>query len=788
MAFVNITKGTLNPYKVNTQTLNEGQFSWMTSDTGKQIGSEKQNTIDVFMYDNEGNQWHEDKYEGYGEFGGMDFYTLLAKMNGYSDEDLILKLKGKDLRDIGIDIAFGKIKTKAKGNKVLFPALVEDPKFNWKRHDFKNEPESDPDQSWYQEDEYEAWDESNSIEKPEGLDEGRVKQFTADLNGMIKDIKRGYGWIDPEFVEDTWENTSDTIEFELVKLEIYRQLIKAGILAHADDNDEESAGKYVKSLKDLNIAESEVNESLAFSIAGGIVLGVVGVIALVNGAKVAAGLAGIAIAKAGDAAEAKRAAKRAAARLKDKKAILDPIAKKFENDDKLKQMYVDLAPYMGTSNAKNRASAKVRTEQLGIIAKYIKSKLTPDENAYFTDLSKYLRTGAPETIEGGWHDDTDESVAEGKKYTVSDFKVGDRVIIARGGNKPGVVKKVTKAPNNLVYVSWNPKRPSDESQAFRAHELIPESVAEATVVMDAIDPKSNVLKKLLKKHNVKMKVLTMNGPGGGHPEVEMTGSREDLQAVLADPNGWDDSDLGEYIEESLVNEAASLVDEVTGKAVKLPYKTKDFRGDAITVKGFTEPHKSSSSGRIQTDQGEFFPGVAGVKIVGHKFEGVTEAKSNIAKKWDSTNTMMDDLREFITDAKDAGGEELVMDIADALKLMTNYAMGMTKESKDLTWNSLKESLGLNEARSINKISKEHSQVVVDMKQTVDSWKEAEGDRKSELLEMLRELNKRKSELEKELDDAVAGKDRDVQLALEEAKNLAYLEIDIKTIFKDEQEG
>lgn len=149
---------------------------------------------------------------------------------------------------------------------------------------------------------------------------------------------------------------------------------------------------------------------------------------------------------------------------------------------------------------------------------------------------------------------------------------------------------------------------------------------------------------------------------------------------------------------------------------------------------------------------------------------------------------MDDLREFITDAKDAGGEELVMDIADALKLMTNYAMGMTKESKDLTWNSLKESLGLNEARSINKISKEHSQVVVDMKQTVDSWKEAEGDRKSELLEMLRELNKRKSELEKELDDAVAGKDRDVQLALEEAKNLAYLEIDIKTIFKDEQEG
>lgn len=78
------------------------------------------------------------------------------------------------------------------------------------------------------------------------------------------------------------------------------------------------------------------------------------------------------------------------------------------------------------------------------------------------------------------------------------------------------------------------------------------------------------------------------------------------------------------VEESGVYEAAQLVDEETGKAVKLPYKTKDFRGDPITVKGFTEPHKSSSSGRIQTDQGEYFPGVAGVKIIGHKFESVAE--------------------------------------------------------------------------------------------------------------------------------------------------------------------
>lgn len=87
-------------------------------------------------------------------------------------------------------------------------------------------------------------------------------------------------------------------------------------------------------------------------------------------------------------------------------------------------------------------------------------------------------------------------------------------------------------------------------------------VDEATVVMDATDPKSKGLKKLLKKHNVKLKVLTMNGPGGGHPEVEMTGSVEDLKAVLADGEyGWDDPSLAEYIEESTISTNESVVNE-----------------------------------------------------------------------------------------------------------------------------------------------------------------------------------------------------------------------------------
>ena len=138
------------------EVLNEGQFSWFTHDTDQQIGSEKENTINVWMYDNEGNSWYEDRYEGYGVFGGMDYYDLLAKMNGYTDEDLE-DYKGtfKEMRSIGIDLAFGELKTKHKGRKTLFPALSGNGRYNWKRHDFTKEAESDPNQSWYQEEYYE---------------------------------------------------------------------------------------------------------------------------------------------------------------------------------------------------------------------------------------------------------------------------------------------------------------------------------------------------------------------------------------------------------------------------------------------------------------------------------------------------------------------------------------------------------------------------------------------------------------------------------------------------------
>ena len=80
------------------------------------------------------------------------------------------------------------------------------------------------------------------------------------------------------------------------------------------------------------------------------------------------------------------------------------------------------------------------------------------------------------------------------------------------------------------------------------------SVNEATVVMDATQPDDKAFLKFLKKNKVSIEVIDQEGPSG-FPEVELTGKREDLEKVLASPDGWDDADLAEYIEESVVNEA-----------------------------------------------------------------------------------------------------------------------------------------------------------------------------------------------------------------------------------------
>lgn len=66
-----------------------GFFSWMASDTGKSIANHYSNrpTFTVHMITEDGRVFTEPNYEGYGVFGGKDFYALAAELNGFTAED-----------------------------------------------------------------------------------------------------------------------------------------------------------------------------------------------------------------------------------------------------------------------------------------------------------------------------------------------------------------------------------------------------------------------------------------------------------------------------------------------------------------------------------------------------------------------------------------------------------------------------------------------------------------------------------------------------------------------------
>lgn len=113
-----------------------GQFSWKTQDTYDAI----RNNVAVndergraYMHDNKGNIWEELNYEGYGVFGGKDFYELLAEMNNISKENLT----DDEYRSEGIDLAYS-------GKPFISPNLTRNKE--WVYTDIA--PEDDPNQGW----------------------------------------------------------------------------------------------------------------------------------------------------------------------------------------------------------------------------------------------------------------------------------------------------------------------------------------------------------------------------------------------------------------------------------------------------------------------------------------------------------------------------------------------------------------------------------------------------------------------------------------------------------------
>jgi hypothetical protein len=106
-----------------------GFFSWFTQDTMRSIPNKYQkieNTFTVYMHDNKGNVWEEKEYEGYGNFGGKDYFELVAEMNG------------QHTREEGIDLYYS-------GQDIYYPNLTQ--RRDW---EYVNErPDNCPDQGFF---------------------------------------------------------------------------------------------------------------------------------------------------------------------------------------------------------------------------------------------------------------------------------------------------------------------------------------------------------------------------------------------------------------------------------------------------------------------------------------------------------------------------------------------------------------------------------------------------------------------------------------------------------------
>jgi hypothetical protein len=107
-----------------------GFFSFKTS-SGKSIPNihSSRPTFTVYMVMPDNTKYREDAYDGYGVFGGKDFYEEVAKLNG---------LEG---RSAGITLCYAEDR-----GPVMLPRFTEDPDKKWEQ---LKDPKNCPDQGYF---------------------------------------------------------------------------------------------------------------------------------------------------------------------------------------------------------------------------------------------------------------------------------------------------------------------------------------------------------------------------------------------------------------------------------------------------------------------------------------------------------------------------------------------------------------------------------------------------------------------------------------------------------------
>ena len=141
-----------------------GFFSWKTSDTNISIPNNYSNreTFTVHLITKDRQIFTEPDYDGYGVFGGKDFYELVAELNGITEGTT------EEKRKKGINICFKDNPSGEFNGTFEYPKLVEElpSESNWEQ-DWEKLPYPETCEYqgfFYEEDEEEEYDEEDEEE------------------------------------------------------------------------------------------------------------------------------------------------------------------------------------------------------------------------------------------------------------------------------------------------------------------------------------------------------------------------------------------------------------------------------------------------------------------------------------------------------------------------------------------------------------------------------------------------------------------------------------------------
>lgn len=167
--------------------------------------------------------------------------------------------------------------------------------------------------------------------------------------------------------------------------------------------------------------------------------------------------------------------------------------------------------------------------------------------------------------------------------------------------------------------------------------VLGESIEEAFIDVDHADPRTPEAVQLLRKYKIKGKVLTMKGPGG-MPLVRLTGKKKDLEAILKDPDGWQDNGfLAGFIEESAdvemtIEEAKAYIIEQGKKDGLSEEQIDELIGGLLKKVGNAVKSRVTKSGRADRADKKHKLAVRGKKLeLKKKINDVLDKKSKAQK-------------------------------------------------------------------------------------------------------------------------------------------------------------